>query len=559
MADAAETMVRHFRQILIWPLQLMPLEQPVGSGAVMGRHWELMKELVAENSPWQMRPSVFDMDPLAFQERHYREFVTFLPYVQRFLYGEGAAEAGDGADGYGGSPLHVFRRHDICTVRMHYKDGTRQDFKVAHIDLYFFYDIDIVILAFEILADNVPLQRAQDTLFRFGRAFPAQWDEDKTAASCLQQVKWLDVKGGVIAASDYDHKSKFLSHVGEFRAAPMANHWDALLRPLVLHHSTELGELRYRQIEYHRMPLMAYLAFDDPFDLRDEDFYRLGMVIRPSQGGDLPYTPKVFQEFEASCCYDRFWVPERRHDASSTRMMCDGHAFVLVGKYGHGFFSDPYTGALGQFRHQYFLLMMIAHFHKAALLIFSDRLAVALSRLQIGDVSSARRFKRGIRVLQEVFLRFTQRYWFCEISNQVVADQIFHMARRHLGTDTLFAEVRESIHSMSQYLENDDLRRQADTVVRLTVVTILGLVGTTVTGFLGMNLFDLSHDATWLRLLYFFATFIPISALTMYSLMKSRMLSEFLDFMSDDRMGLSDKFKTIKASWRKKRQARNKL
>ncbi|MCX7208106.1 MAG: hypothetical protein NT086_19415 [Proteobacteria bacterium] len=558
MADAAETIVRHFRQILIWPLQLMPLPQPAGAGAVMGRHWELMKELVAEDSPWQMRPSVFDMDPMAFQERHYREFVTFLPYVQRFLYGEGAAESG-GTDGYGGSPLHTFRRHDISAVRMHYKDGSRQDFKVAHIDLYFFYDIDIVILAFEILADNVPLSRVQDTLFRFGRAFPSQWDEDETAASCLQQVKWLDAKGGVIAASDYDDKSKFLSHVGEFRAAPMAQHWDALLRPLVLHHSTELGELRYRQIEYHRMPLMAYLAFDDPFDLSDEDFYRLGMVTRPSQGGDLPYTAKVFQDFETNCCYDRFWVPERRHDSSSTRMMCDGHAFVLVGKHGHTFFSDPFTGALGQFRHQYFLLMLIAHFHKAALLIFSDRLAVAMSRLQIGDVSSARRFKRGIRVLQEVFLRFTQRYWFSEISNQVVADQMFHIARRHLGTEALFAEVRESIHSMSQYLENDDLRRQADTVVRLTVVTILGLVGTTVTGFLGMNLFDLSAAPLWLRLVYFFATFIPISALTMYSLMKSRMLSEFLDFMSDDRMGLSDKFNIIKVSWRKKRQARNKL
>jgi hypothetical protein len=558
MADATETIVRHFRQILIWPLQLMPLPQPAGAEAVMGRHWELMKELVTEDSPWQLRPSVFDMDPMAFQERHYREFVTFLPYVQRFLYGEGAAEAGE-TDSYGGSPLHEFRRHDICTVRMHYKDGSRQDFKVAHIDLYFFYDIDIVILAFEILADNVPLSRVQDTLFRFGRAFPAQWDEDKTAASCLQQVKWLDAQGGVIAASDYDDKSKFLSHVGEFRAAPMAHHWDALLRPLVLHHSTELGELRYRQIEYHRMPLMAYLAFDDPFDLSDEDFYRLGMVTRPSQGGDLPYTAKVFQEFEANCCYDRFWVPERRHDSSSTRMMCDGHAFVLIGKHGHRFFSDPYTGALGQFRHQYFLLMMIAHFHKAALLIFSDRLAVALSRLKIGDASSARRFKLGIRVLQEVFLRFTQRYWFSEISNQVVADQMFHMARRHLGTEALFAEVRESIHSMSQYLENDDLRRQADTVVRLTVVTILGLVGTTVTGFLGMNLFDLSHDASWLRLWYFFATFIPISGLTFYSLLKSRMLSEFLDFMSDDRMSFMDKLKIIKLEWRKKRQARDKL
>ena len=38
--------------------------------------------------------SEFLIDPSEFQERHYREFVTFLPHVQRVLYGEGAVGAG---------------------------------------------------------------------------------------------------------------------------------------------------------------------------------------------------------------------------------------------------------------------------------------------------------------------------------------------------------------------------------------------------------------------------------------------------------------------------------
>ena len=41
---------------------------------------------------------------------------------------------------------------------------------------------------------------------------------------------------------------------------------------------------------------------------------------------------------------------------------------------------------------------------------------------------------------------------------------------------------------MNTYLDADSLRRQANTVVRLTVVTIFGLMGTVTTGFLGMNL-----------------------------------------------------------------------
>ena len=40
----------------------------------------------------------FTGDPGEFKERHYGEFVTFLPYVQRFLYGEVRARA-RGAEG----------------------------------------------------------------------------------------------------------------------------------------------------------------------------------------------------------------------------------------------------------------------------------------------------------------------------------------------------------------------------------------------------------------------------------------------------------------------------
>ena len=41
---------------------------------------------------------------------------------------------------------------------------------------------------------------------------------------------------------------------------------------------------------------------------------------------------------------------------------------------------------------------------------------------------------------------------------------------------------------MVQYLDSDVLRRQSGTIHRLTAVTIVGLIGTIATGFLGMNL-----------------------------------------------------------------------
>src|ERR1700757_462886 len=85
--------VRHFRQIVVWPLQLMPLRP----GQQVQRHWKALESIETDN-PWSEVVDEF-CDPAEFHERHYKEFVTFLPYVQRFLYGSSAGQetaVGDG-------------------------------------------------------------------------------------------------------------------------------------------------------------------------------------------------------------------------------------------------------------------------------------------------------------------------------------------------------------------------------------------------------------------------------------------------------------------------------
>jgi len=82
------------------------------------------------------------------------------------------------------------------------------------------------------------------------------------------------------------------------------------------------------------------------------------------------------------------------------------------------------------------------------------------------------------------------------------------------GNDALFREVREELFDMGQYLDGDAARRQGDVVLRLTVVTIFGLIGTIATGFLGMNLIDETAQPLALKLLYFMAVMLPSLGLT---------------------------------------------
>jgi hypothetical protein len=101
------------------------------------------------------------------------------------------------------------------------------------------------------------------------------------------------------------------------------------------------------------------------------------------------------------------------------------------------------------------------------------------------------------------FLRFEHRYWFHEISNQAQARELFLMTRQHLALDLLYRDIREELQDMGNFLDVDAMRRQNETVVRLTVVTIFGLIGTVSTGFLGMNLLAWAEQPTNWRILAF--------------------------------------------------------
>ncbi|MES2490041.1 MAG: CorA family divalent cation transporter [Pseudomonadota bacterium] len=542
--NANDKLVRHFRQILVWPLHLMPIHKD----AQTQRHWELLEQSLEH--PWREVADEFTENAADFKERHYNEFVTFLPYVQRFLYGESRNSEQDGERI--ASPMRVYRREDVAAVRITPHVGAEPlILSVAHIDLYFFYDIDVVLLNVEVHADDLPLQTAQNLLYSFGRAYPASWDAEGQGLHCPHRVEWIGINNEVMATSDYEQREKYLSFACHNRAASIASHWAFLLQPMVLDHADEPGLIRFRQIEFYRMPVMGYLAMENPRALSRSDFIRLGLVSGSGSDESLPFSERHVSDFEQRYCYDRYWS-EGACSGPDTRYLCNGHALMVIGDARHALFTGKETGVLSQFRHQYFLLFMIAHMQRSALLMFSDLLVAALDRLDIQSAESVRRFKRAIRQNFETFLRFTHRYWFHELSDQVQVKALYRMCTNHLETEVLHEEVKKEIYDMSQYLDSDSLRRQANTVVRLTVVTTFGLIGTVVTGLFGMNLFGLGERSPHQQWLFLLLGFAGVTAVTFYTLSKSKRLSDFLDAVSDDRLPTKAKFGSLINVWRKR-------
>ncbi len=531
--------VRLFHANLVWPLQLEPL---IGKD-VDGRHWEVF-ETLKEAQPWRRLDDEFTDDPSQFKERHYREFVSFLPYVQRFLYGEGRSRHVLADDPPGNSPMHVFRRTDVARLRLTLREGqTPIELHVVHLDLYFFHDLDLVQMNLEVRADNLPLATVREILFRFGRAYPSGWDEEGEGLHNVYLAEWLSAEGQVIARSDSAQRLKYLSFVCEHRSPNISEHWACLLRPLVLAHSDEVGDLRYRLIEYHRMPVMAYIALEQPRLLDREDWIRVGLATMLHPNEALPVNVPWIAEFEKRYCQDRYWTDSA--SGPNSRFICTGNAMTVVGDAGNQFFSDTERGVLAQFRHQYFLVFLIAHLHRASLLVFSEVLVDAVNDLDIRNDISVRRFKRRIRANFETFLRFTHRYWFHELSERPHVQAIFRMCAKHLRNDDLYDEVRSEIREMSNYLDSDSQRRQSNTVVRLTVITILGLIATVTTGYFGMNIIPFGEGTVAERLLHGVVATSVFIGLVLFAVSRSKRLSDFLEAMSDEKLSFGGKFKAL--------------
>ena len=139
--------------------------------------------------------------------------------------------------------------------------------------------------------------------------------------------------------------------------------------------------------------------------------------------------------------------------------------------------------------------------------------------------------------------------------DQSLARDLYRLWARQLGTDVLYDEVRNAILDMTDYLDSDQGRRQAETVVRLTVVTVLGLIVNVVTGWFGMNLLAEADEPLRVKIFYFFLIFIPSVALILCTVYKSKRLSCFLEAMADDRLPARGKLRAFLAVWPRQREA----
>ncbi len=252
---------------------------------------------------------------------------------------------------------------------------------------------------------------------------------------------------------------KHLDHVHEHREQYASEMWATLMHPIKPASLTGDKEtkLRFEQILDERVPIFAYLAVKNPRRISPGDWVRLAMIDGDDDSQAYPYSPAFLTpEYLRDYFYDRHWNATGGKpglDYHTTRWLVSGYGFVGVGDADDGFYTNPHGGLLAHFRHHYFALGMIAHFHRASLLRFKHALAEAAEELHKEDPDGDMRlFREKVVTLQKEFLRFRTRYWFAEISNQIQGRELFEMWKKHLNTVALFDDVAGDIAAADEIL-----------------------------------------------------------------------------------------------------------
>jgi len=512
--------VKLFHEILIWPLRLEQLQvdgQNSSKGSARNDRLDLWVQQISQQGRWSIADH-YDRGTAKEAVTRYAEFVYFHPFVQRFLYGDGTHP----------SPIRIMKREDIRAVKLQMSDQPSTPaltLRVPRVHLY--VEAQVALLVLEIAGNGLELAQVLEIQDRFRRVYPPFWypaAESKSRdgwkpGDCPASVTWLNESGEQVGDSaDYSRAETYLNFVRDNKAPPVSAHWAWLMEPLTAYSpSLPPGSLSYRQIVDERIPALCYLAVDSPEDLKDGDFVRIALQDGAGDSDTLPYARPFLSDFESLYCYDRFWDRQtgtndnpkntRYMGSMNIRYLCCGYGFAAVGSARNPFFTDEVAGVLAHFRHHYFQMGLIAHFQKASLLGFLDRLSDAVATLRRGIPGEFNReeFRTRVRGIEEELADFTTRYWFTEVSNQIQPRELFDLWCRHLGTGELYKKVVEEAARVSELVRSMQEERQTQVTVRLTMVAALAGATAVATSFFAMliivdGLKDLAKRLEWLGL-----------------------------------------------------------
>jgi hypothetical protein len=429
--------------------------------------------------------------------QRYQADAYFHPFVRRFLRNE--------------SLVRRFYRNDVKTICIELESLATGAFSVraavVRCELVLFQP-DTGLLLLELTGAQLSLSQMQLLQDCFRRLYPPYLDQFTQGSQqtwfgghCPFKVTLEDAQGQMLGEPGVfrGESPAFMQPYQQILSAPgadglrypLAAHWHHLLAPFDCTGSAGAG-FSIEHLGDDRAPILSWLALDDIAAVDEGNWVRTCFADAPGQDV-LPYAKDFLKDFKQDYCYDRYWYQAGESSCLPSRIMNCGYAFSYVGSCRDaGFFMNQQNGAHAIFRHIYVEMALIAHFQKAKLLSFSQRLSEMVERTQSGvqlpDQTEVRKF-------YDDFVEFTQRFWFDEISPQQQGIELFHMWRTKIRLQQLYDEVRQELKDLVDYTELRSAEELNRNVLKFGVLALIVALCSLGAGVFGMNK---PEDMTWL-------------------------------------------------------------
>ncbi len=231
-------------------------------------------------------------------------------------------------------------------------------------------------------------------------------------------------------------------------------------------------------IHDERMFTMGLYALPEGCDVSDRMLSRL-LWLEPSNRcpsqDDYSGEPEFARRALQQCAYDR-WAHR------GARFAFSRFSAVAVGR-GENFA----TKILEDFEGPYHLMSILGLYYLSALLRFDLLVSQATQNMlkEGGRVEESK-----FRIIRNEFLKFTNLYWFSELTNHDQGIEMFDLQRKALRLDQRYSEVREEIREADELLgltSREDAEAAEQRLSRL--VALLGFLAV-MTGIWAMNLGD---------------------------------------------------------------------
>ena len=446
-----------------------------GLDAWIGSHSAPYLEMVWKRSPYTQ----FDLG-----SRAYQDMIFFHPIVRRVFFDTA------GQEGSRESLLRCYEMSPPVGTKMFYEcednQGGQASVEITDLRLFLFAN-GIGILSLGVEAWDLPMTQALWINESMRKVYPSSARQIREGRSPSLSALVLDDEG---------KRTRLAEETAE--TGKMVGFQPPLARTIKsLIYFAEYNKQEFEPVLDERMIVYTYVEIDPisvPIGFKDSEEYQilLSRLLYVEHDGDsYRYEVNFLRKRMQEHLYRR-WA----HEGTYYGFTSYSNVSVAIGQFDCGGHQVSEGFLIHRmFDTRYYLMAMVGLFYRAALLDFSERVALVSRRLYQSAEGLTAENIRAANEMRAEFLHFSNYWHFDELANKEEEIEHFDLQCRFYRITSMKTEIEREIESLGTSLQDHYTFRNTEAINRVAMLSLILGIGAVITGFFGMN-FGRGFEAT---------------------------------------------------------------